>query len=84
MQHNEGTNLQQGVFGLLWVGLECLRGINDGYGHEADGEVPNAAERPVKHNGERAHKYTAQLTHGAHSLKLSLLLFSPITLLSPP
>ena len=35
-----GADLQQGVLGLLGAGLQGLRRVHDGDGHEADGVVP--------------------------------------------
>lgn len=40
-------HLQQGVLGLLRAGLESLGGVDDGDGHEADGEVSEG------HGGQR-------------------------------
>lgn len=36
--------LQQSVLCFFWTGFESLGGIDDGDGHEADGEVPEQAE----------------------------------------
>lgn len=41
------THLQQSVLGLLWAGLQSLGGVDDGDGHEANGEVSEG------HRGQR-------------------------------